>query len=146
MTDGVLCVVDVQHVFADPDSPWSAPRFAQVHPAILPTGEAVVVKVLRPGIDVLVQTDLAAVRLAARLLKFSKTIRRRTSRSASTMPHQAATGTPRVIRKPWNWTKKSPSARKTTQMVPSTMSTPSMLAAIGRGIRTPAESRARPEL
>ena len=34
MTDGVLCVVDAQHVFADPDSPWGAPRFAEVHPAI----------------------------------------------------------------------------------------------------------------
>ena len=34
MTDGVLCVVDVQHVFADRDSPWGAPRFAEVHPAI----------------------------------------------------------------------------------------------------------------
>ena len=34
MTDGVLCVVDVQHVFADPGSPWGAPRFAEVHPAI----------------------------------------------------------------------------------------------------------------
>lgn len=57
--------------------PVGAASLAQVHPARLPTGEEVVVKVLRPGIDVLVETDLAAVRLAARLLKFSKTIRRR---------------------------------------------------------------------
>jgi nicotinamidase-related amidase len=34
VTDGVLVVVDVQHVFADAGSPWGAPRFAQVHPAI----------------------------------------------------------------------------------------------------------------
>ena len=34
MSDGVLVVVDVQHVFADADSPWGAPRFAEVHPAI----------------------------------------------------------------------------------------------------------------
>ena len=34
MTDGVLVVVDVQHVFADAGSPWGAPRFAEVHPAI----------------------------------------------------------------------------------------------------------------
>ena len=54
-----------------------AASLAQVHPARLPTGEEVVVKVLRPGIDVLVETDLAAVRLAAKLLRFSKTIRRR---------------------------------------------------------------------
>ncbi|HSU84242.1 MAG TPA: AarF/UbiB family protein [Thermoanaerobaculia bacterium] len=57
--------------------PVGAASLAQVHPARLPTGEEVVVKVLRPGIDVLVETDLAAVRLAARLLRFSKTIRRR---------------------------------------------------------------------
>ncbi|MFL6258556.1 MAG: ABC1 kinase family protein [Thermoanaerobaculia bacterium] len=57
--------------------PIGAASLAQVHPARLPTGEEVVVKVLRPGIDVLVETDLAAVRLATRLLRFSKTIRRR---------------------------------------------------------------------
>lgn len=57
--------------------PVGAASLAQVHPARLPTGEEVVVKVLRPGIDVLVETDLAAVRLAAKLLRFSKTIRRR---------------------------------------------------------------------
>jgi len=34
VTEGVLVVVDVQHVFADRDSPWGAPRFAEVHPAI----------------------------------------------------------------------------------------------------------------
>ena len=34
MTEGVLVLVDVQHVFADRDSPWGAPRFAEVHPAI----------------------------------------------------------------------------------------------------------------
>lgn len=54
-----------------------AASLAQVHRARLPNGQNAVVKVLRPGIDVLVETDLAAVRLATRLLKFSKTIRRR---------------------------------------------------------------------
>jgi nicotinamidase-related amidase len=34
VTDGTLVVIDVQHVFADPGSPWGAPRFAEVHPAI----------------------------------------------------------------------------------------------------------------
>jgi nicotinamidase-related amidase len=34
VTDGVLVVIDAQHVFADAGSPWGAPRFAEVHPAI----------------------------------------------------------------------------------------------------------------
>ncbi|MCX5337220.1 cysteine hydrolase family protein [Streptomyces sp. NBC_00140] len=29
MTTGRLTVIDMQHVFADPDSPWTTPRFAQ---------------------------------------------------------------------------------------------------------------------
>ncbi len=31
---GRLVVVDLQHVFGDPDSPWGAPRFAEVRPRI----------------------------------------------------------------------------------------------------------------
>lgn len=57
--------------------PVGAASLAQVHPARLPSGEPVVVKVLRPGIDVLVETDLAAARLAFRLLKVSRNVRRR---------------------------------------------------------------------
>jgi predicted unusual protein kinase regulating ubiquinone biosynthesis (AarF/ABC1/UbiB family) len=41
------------------------------------TGSAVVVKVLRPGIETLVETDLAAVRLAVRWLKLWGPVRRR---------------------------------------------------------------------
>ncbi|HYX23189.1 MAG TPA: AarF/UbiB family protein, partial [Thermoanaerobaculia bacterium] len=54
-----------------------AASLAQVHAARLPGGEPVVVKVLRPGIEVLVETDLAASRLALRLLKFWGRVRLR---------------------------------------------------------------------
>ena len=50
---------------------------AQVHAARLDDGRQVVTKVLRPGIDVLVETDLAALALAARWLKLWRPIRRR---------------------------------------------------------------------
>ena len=60
------------------------------------------------------------------------------------MPAHAASGTPRVMRKLWNGPMKS-SAKNTTKIVPRVRMTPSMSAAIGRGMRTPSESRVRPE-
>ena len=68
--------------------PLGAASLAQVHAARLAgedagegagpeAGEEVVVKVLRPGIDVLVETDLAALGLAVRWLKPWKRLRRR---------------------------------------------------------------------
>ncbi|MEA2691758.1 MAG: hypothetical protein QOJ16_1145 [Acidobacteriota bacterium] len=60
----------------DPEPVGSA-SLAQVHRARLPSGEEVVVKVLRPGIDLLVETDLAATGLAIRLLQVFKQVRRR---------------------------------------------------------------------
>jgi len=38
--EGWLVVVDLQHVFGDPDSPWTAPRFAEVRPRIRRLAEA----------------------------------------------------------------------------------------------------------
>jgi predicted unusual protein kinase regulating ubiquinone biosynthesis (AarF/ABC1/UbiB family) len=68
----------VDEVFSEvlPVSIGSA-SLAQVHRARLPDGAPVVVKVLRPRIDVLVETDLAAVSLALRLLRVSSRIRTR---------------------------------------------------------------------
>lgn len=54
-----------------------AASLAQVHRARLASGENVVVKVLRPGIEVLVETDLAAMDLALRWLKWVKRVRQR---------------------------------------------------------------------
>ncbi len=57
--------------------PMGAASLAQAHLARLKSGEEVVVKVLRPGINVLVETDLAAIRLALRWLKLYKRISQR---------------------------------------------------------------------
>ncbi|HXW00894.1 MAG TPA: AarF/UbiB family protein, partial [Anaerolineae bacterium] len=57
--------------------PVGAASLAQVHLARLASGEEVVVKALRPGIDILVETDLSAIALAIRWLKFYRQISRR---------------------------------------------------------------------
>lgn len=57
--------------------PVGAASLAQVHLARLPSGQEVVVKVLRPGIATLVETDLAAIKLAIRWLKYYKRISQR---------------------------------------------------------------------
>lgn len=57
--------------------PLGAASFAQVHEAQLANGRPVVVKVLRPGIEALVDTDLASIGRALGWLKLWKVVRRR---------------------------------------------------------------------
>ncbi|MGD2206163.1 MAG: AarF/UbiB family protein [Anaerolineae bacterium] len=57
--------------------PEAAASLAQVHRARLLTGDRVVVKVQRPGIEGIVETDLRAIRTATRWLKRYPPIRRR---------------------------------------------------------------------
>ncbi len=68
----------LSEIFTDfKDKPVGAASLAQVHEVRLKSGRAAVIKVLRPGIHVLVETDLAAVREASGWLKFYKKVRDR---------------------------------------------------------------------
>ncbi len=58
-------------------TPEAAASLAQVHRARLLTGDEVVVKVQRPHIETIVETDLRAIRTAARWLNRYRPIRRR---------------------------------------------------------------------
>ncbi len=60
----------------DPD-PLASASLGQAHRAELPTGEAVVVKVQRPGIEQIIQVDLRALQIAVNWLKRIKAISRR---------------------------------------------------------------------
>jgi predicted unusual protein kinase regulating ubiquinone biosynthesis (AarF/ABC1/UbiB family) len=79
-------VAQIEEDFGSPISEifdWFAPTalgaasLAQVHLARLVSGQEVVVKVLRPRIDVLVETDLAAISQALQWLKYYKRISHR---------------------------------------------------------------------
>ncbi|WP_104491956.1 ABC1 kinase family protein [Acinetobacter indicus] len=50
------------------ETPFAAASIGQVHKAILPTGEQVVVKIQYPGVDEACESDLKQVRLALRLM------------------------------------------------------------------------------
>jgi predicted unusual protein kinase regulating ubiquinone biosynthesis (AarF/ABC1/UbiB family) len=65
-------------VFAefDPD-PLGAASLSQAHRVRLPGGDRAVAKVLRPGIETLVETDLAAIRIAFRWLRRYPGLQRR---------------------------------------------------------------------
>jgi len=57
----------VDEIFADFErEPLASASVAQVHGAVLKSGESVVVKVLRPGIDRVIQQDLRLLRVIAR--------------------------------------------------------------------------------
>ena len=58
-------------------APEAAASLAQVHKARLPGGEEVVVKVQRPQIERMVETDLAAIRVATNWLKLYRPFTRR---------------------------------------------------------------------
>lgn len=61
----------IRKVFASIDStPLASASIAQVHTARLITGEDVVVKVQKPGIEEVLKTDLGFVYLAAKVLEF----------------------------------------------------------------------------
>lgn len=57
--------------------PLGSASLAQVHEAQLPTGEQVVLKALRPGIEPLIETDLAIIHAFAQPLKRFAAVRRR---------------------------------------------------------------------
>ena len=64
----------LNELFADfTKEPIAAASFGQVHAARLPTGEKVAVKILRPGIEKIVQIDLEALKLVT---SFAKRYRR----------------------------------------------------------------------
>ncbi|MEM7028868.1 MAG: AarF/UbiB family protein [Chloroflexota bacterium] len=68
----------LDQIFAEFDRDHlAAASLAQTHRAVLMDGQAVVVKVQRPGIDVLVHTDLASIALALRWLKLYPRVARR---------------------------------------------------------------------
>ncbi|GMR11221.1 MAG: AarF/ABC1/UbiB kinase family protein [Anaerolineae bacterium] len=83
-TEHMLAVVEAEfgepatEIYArfDPE-PLASASLGQAHRAELPTGEAVVVKVQRPGIEEIIRVDLRALQVAVNWLKRFKAISRR---------------------------------------------------------------------
>ena len=69
-------------MFASFDPPVAAASLAQAHPATLLDGRKVAVKVLRPGVEARVRTDIAAMQLAANLAEHLGATARRLEPSA----------------------------------------------------------------
>ncbi|MEO1365708.1 MAG: AarF/UbiB family protein [Acidobacteriota bacterium] len=68
----------LQEIFSTfSEKPLGAASFAQAHEAQLPSGEPVVVKVLRPGIDEIVETDLRAFSITLSWFEFWPLVRKR---------------------------------------------------------------------
>ena len=66
------------------ETPLASASIAQVHTARLLTGEDVVIKVQKPGIDTVLQADLGFLYIAARILEYIQPDWERTSLSAVT--------------------------------------------------------------
>jgi len=82
--EGIISVIEedfsqpVASLFRHFDAePLGSASLAQAHAAVMPTGEPVVVKVLRPNIYQIVETDLNATRLVCQWLKLLRRIRER---------------------------------------------------------------------
>lgn len=62
-----------EHIFSQIDPvPLAAASLAQVHPAVLKNGDAVVVKVQRPNIQTTIETDLAILKDLATLAQHTE--------------------------------------------------------------------------
>jgi predicted unusual protein kinase regulating ubiquinone biosynthesis (AarF/ABC1/UbiB family) len=71
--DFQLSLTEIFRVFSA--EPLGAASLAQAHQATLNSGDEIVIKILRPGIEQLVETDLSVMNLVCRWLKLFKTIR-----------------------------------------------------------------------
>jgi len=81
--EGELGPISKNFAFVD-TKPLASASIAQVHSAKLKTGESVVIKVQKPGIDTSLKADLGFIYVASRVLEFLQPDWERTSLSAIT--------------------------------------------------------------